>query len=68
MEGTEASWNRTAGGRSEAKRGTLGILLVTVRLGPGMMGREEALAAELAMGWGTGEGLRTAVRLRQETP
>lgn len=68
MEGTEASWNRTAGGCSEAKRGALGVLLVIVHLGPGMMGREEAPAAELAVGWGTGEGLRTAFRLRQETP
>lgn len=64
MEETEASWNRTAGNRSEARRGPLGVLLVIVRLGPGIMGREEAPAAELDVGWGKGEGLRTAFRLR----
>ena len=63
MEETEASWNRTAGNRSEARRGPLGVLLVSVRLGPGIMGREEAPAAELDVGWGKG-GLRTAFRLR----
>lgn len=63
MEETEASWNRTAGNRSEARRGPLGVLLVIVRLGPGIMGREEAPAAELDVGWGKG-GLRTAFRLR----
>ena len=68
MEETEASWDRTAGVRSEARRGALGVLLVTVHLGPGMMGREEATAAELDVGWGTGEGLRRAFRPRQETP
>lgn len=30
---------------SEARRGALDVLLVTVRLGPGMMGREEALGS-----------------------
>lgn len=36
----------------EARRGPLGVLLVIVRLGPGIMGREEAPAAELDVGWG----------------
>ena len=53
MEETEASWDRTAGVRSEARRGALGVLLVTVHLGPGMMGREEAPAAELM--WAGGQ-------------
>ena len=48
---------------AEARRGPLGVLLVIVRLGPGIMGREEAPAAELDVGWGKG-GLRTAFRLR----
>ena len=40
---TKASWNGTAGVYAQARRGALDVLLVTVRLGPGMMGREEAL-------------------------
>lgn len=45
MVETKASWNRTAGVYAQARRGALDVLLVTVRLGPGVTGREEALGS-----------------------
>lgn len=44
-----ASWSRTGGVCSEARRGTPEVPLVTVHLGPGMMGREVGLASCLSL-------------------
>lgn len=48
MVETRASWSRTGGVCSEARRGTLEVPPVTVYLGPGMIGREVDLASSLS--------------------